>query len=373
METIKERMQRMKTSSKMGANDEENTKTDIDIVAKNNTNITETLTCNSFDKFAMTAQMREDLKNMIYVIDGLFVEGYHTYVYGASGSGKTTILLSLCFEMVELGYTVYFFYLDGEQFSASKVSEEIDKRNMQDNYKILTDGTMPEYVEILNGFVNKKEPLNKTVFILDTFKFLSTDVNNKNANKKAMHFIKDICKLGATFISLGHTNKDGKNQSGTAEIEQDSDALLKIDSSEAMDDENNIVSTIQQGGRCRCVITPRTFEFVGGSPLSVTSKSEVVDVESQKQLSMQRKTDALFIAEVKKLLYNGGEKTQKDLLVLLADFNLGTTKKRTKLNFYIGIEWEEKKGEKNSSIYFLKDDFIKEWNHAGIEPSLIDL
>lgn len=364
------------------ADDEKSTqKNDListDIIAKNNVKPI----CEALNKFAMTAEMRERIKNMKYVIDGLFVEGYHTYVYGASGSGKTTILLNLCFEMVEKGYTVIFLYLDGELFSASKVSEEIDKRQIQDNYKILTDGTMPEYVEILKGIINKKEALYKTVFILDTFKFLSTDVNNKNANKDAMHFIKDICKTGATFISLGHTNKDGKNQSGTAEIEQDSDALLKIDSLEAIEEDNKIISTIKQGGRCRCTITPRTFEFTGGSPLSVISKNEIVDVESQRQLSIQRKSDAIFITEVKKLLFNGGEKTQKDLLKLLEDFNLGITKKRNKLNLYIGIEWEEKKGEKNSSIYFLKDDFKKQWADAGInktdkeeqkEPSLIDL
>lgn len=180
-----------------------------------------------------------------------------------------------------------------------------------------------------------------------------------------MHFIKDVCKLGATFISLGHTNKDGKNQSGTAEIEQDSDALLKIDSIGSIEDESTIISTIQKGGRCRCTITKRTFEFEGGNPLSVVNSDKTIDIEEQKTLLNMQKEDASFISEVKTILYNGGEKSQKDLLLMLEDFNMGNTKKRNKLKYYIGTQWEEKKGDKNASIYFLKDDFMKQWADAN--------
>lgn len=348
-------------------------KKDTQIIAENSLNL--------FDKFAMTKQKREELKNMKYVIDGLFVEGYHSYLFGASGSGKTTILLNLCFEIVGRGYTVYFFYLDGELFSASKVSEKIESEDFQDKYRILTDGTMQNYSEILQKLIDAKEPLQKTVFVLDTFKFLSADVNNKNANKDAMHFIKNVCKLGATFISLGHTNKDGKKQSGTAEIEQDSDALLQIDSTGSIEDDSKIISTIKKGGRCRCTITSRSFEFVGGYPLSVVSLDSPLDIEGQKALIEIEQNDVSFIIEVQRLLYDGGEKSQKDLLKMLEDFGIGKNKMMKMLKFYTGKKWEEKKGDNNASIYFLKDDFLKQWANAGqkilideeqIEPSLFD-
>lgn len=334
---------------------------DTQIIAKSYENNIDLL----FKQYAMTTQRIKELREMKYVIDGLFVDGYHSYLYGASGSGKTTIMLNLCFEMVERGYTVYFFYLDGELFSASRVKEEIDRRGISDKYFLLTEGTMLDYSNILQALIGKKESLANTVFILDTFKFLSEDVNHKNANKKAMHFIKDVCKLGATFISLGHTNKDGKNQSGTAEIEQDSDALLKIDSTVAMDDDTTIISTIQKGGRCRCNITKKTFEFEGGNPLSVAYSDKDIDVQEQSELQRIKNADMGFIIEVKRILFNGGEKTQTQLLEVLNDFDMGKTKKISKLKFYIGKEWEEKKGEKNASIYFLKDDFMKQWREAG--------
>lgn len=307
-----------------------------------------------FSQYAMTREKREMLSQMKYVTDGLFVEGYHTYLYGASGSGKTTILLNLCFEIVARGYTVYFFYLDGELFSASKVSEKIDNENLQDKYQILTDGTMQDYMEILQKLIDKKESLRNTVFILDTFKFLSDDVNNKNANKKAMHFIKDVCNLGATFISLGHTNKDGKNQSGTAEIEQDSDALLRIDS---IENSSKIISTIQKGGRCRCTIEERSFEFECGNPLSVASLKQAVDVEGIKLSEMKEREDFEFINQVLKLLLDG-EKSQSNLLEEMKDFGIGKNKMMKKLKSYIGKKWGEKKGDKNASIYFLIDDII---------------
>jgi archaellum biogenesis ATPase FlaH len=331
-------------------------------ITKNDTQIIAENSLNPFSKFAMTAQKAKELKNMRYVIDGLFVEGYHTYLYGASGSGKTTLLLNLGFEMVNRGYSVYFFYLDGDLFSASKISEEIDKRQIQDKYSILVEGTMQDYLLILQSLIDKREHLQKTVFILDTFKFLSDDVNNKNSNKKAMHFIKDVCKLGATFITLGHTNKDGKNQSGTAEIEQDSDALLKIDS---INEDSTTISTIQKGGRCRCTIKQRTYEFQGGDPLSVVNSDVTIDIEEQKELRIQEQNDESFICEVKNILSKYGEQSQKDLLEKLDDFDMGKTKKRQKLKHYTGIQWEEKKGDKNASMYFLKNDLMKQWDDAN--------
>lgn len=322
-------------------------------------------------KFSLTKEKREKLRNMKYVIDGLFVEGYHSYVYGQAGAGKTTILLNLGFEMVAKGYKVFFFYLDGELFSASKVSEEIDARGATDSYHILTDGTMGEYQAIMQELIDKKEDLSNTVFILDSFKYFSEDLNNKNANKKAMHFIKDVCKLGVTFISLGHTNKDGKKESGTAEIEQDSDAVLRIDSSASLDGSTNI-STIKKGGRCRCEIKEASFEFVGGDPLQVYKQDEVIDVEAALKKQEERYKDLDLINEVKLLLYNGGEKTQSELLELLKDCGVGKNSIIKRLKRYIGTEWNEKKGEKNASIYFLNDDLMQQWRQLGESDPIIE-
>lgn len=323
---------------------------DNDIIAKEKEGLF------AFNKFTMTKEKREELKQMKYTIDGLIVEKYHTYILGKAGSGKTTVMLNLGFQMVEKGYTVYFFYLDGELSQASKIDEAIEQGQMKDKYHLLVDGTMADYEKILKGLIKTKTDLSKTVFILDTFKFLTADINNKNANKTAMHLIKGVTKLGGTFISLGHTNKDGENFSGTAEIEQDSDAVLRIDASF---NDSLIYATIKKAGRCRCDIKAKSFTFVGGNALSVTQLDEVMDIESENQKQEAENKDKFFIDETKRILRLNPSMLQKDLLIQL-DESIGISKSQItkKLKMYDGKHWDrvQAKEASNGYNYTVKDE-----------------
>lgn len=306
-----------------------------------------------FNKFKMTKTRREELKNMKYVIDGLIVENYHTYLMGNAGAGKTTILLHLCFEMVQKGYKVYYFYLDGALNTASKVDEEIERLEIEDNFNLLVDGTMNDYKDILEKFIATKSNLDKTVFILDTFKFLSADVNHKNANKEAMHLIKEVCKLGATFISLGHTNKDGAKFSGTAEIEQDSDGVLRID---GIDEANNqTVSTIKKGGRCRFDVKETSFTFRKGNILSVEKLDEVVDTENQLKQKETEKNDKFVIDEIKRVLRVNPNILQKDIIPKVMENTAVSKNKILKiLNSYVEIHWKRTQSKEATNGYEYK-------------------
>jgi predicted ATP-dependent serine protease len=306
-----------------------------------------------FDKFKMTKKRREELKNMKFVIDGLIVENYHTYLMGNAGSGKTTILLHLCFEMVKKGYKVFYFYLDGALNTASKVDEEIERLEIESNFNLLVDGTMKDYKEILEKFISTKSNFDKTVFILDTFKFLSADVNHKNANKDAMHLIKEVCKLGATFISLGHTNKDGERYSGTAEIEQDSDGVLRID---GIDEANNqTVSTIKKGGRCRFDVKETSFTFRKGNILSVEKLDEVVDTENQLKQKETEKNDKFIIDEIKRVLRLNPNILQKDIIPTVIENTTVSKNKILKiLNTYVDIHWKRTQSKEALNGYEYK-------------------
>lgn len=306
-----------------------------------------------FNKFKMTKKRREELKNMKYVIDGLIVENYHTYLMGNAGAGKTTILLHLCFEMVQKGYKVFYFYLDGALNTASKVDEEIERLEIESNFNLLIDGTINDYKEILEKFISTKNNLDKTVFILDTFKYLSADVNHKNANKDAMHLIKEVCKLGATFISLGHTNKDGVKFSGTAEIEQDSDGVLRID---GIDKENNqTVSTIKKGGRCRFDVKETSFTFKKGNILSVEKLDEVVDTENQLKQKETEKNNKFVIDEIKRVLRLNPNILQKDIISNVTEYT-GISKSRVIkiLNFYVDKHWKRTQSKEATNGYEYK-------------------
>jgi predicted ATP-dependent serine protease len=331
---------------------------------------------NLFDRFQMTKQRREELKNMKYVINGLIVENYHTYLMGNAGAGKTTIMLHLCFEMVEKGYKIIYFYLDGALNTASKVGAEIERLNIENDFKLLVDGTMNDYKEILQSFISTKTRLDKTVFVLDTFKFLSADINHKNANKDAMHLIKEVCKLGATFVSLGHTNKDGVKFSGTAEIEQDSDGVLKIDGYE---DNTTTTSTIKKGGRCRYEVKEVSYKFERGDVLSVTKLDDVFDAESKiKELELLEK-DKYLISEVKRVLRLNPNMLQKDII---QEVNEATAESKNKiikiLNTYLDKHWSKTQSKEALNGYEYKvidtdfDKLIENLQNNLQKPQKVD-
>jgi hypothetical protein len=128
-----------------------------------------------------------------------------------------------------------------------------------ERFSLFSNQTVVDMKSFYSEYLNNELRLDNTIIVLDTFKFLSNDINGKNSNKEAMHYIKSIIRLGAAWVSIGHTNKDGKSQSGTAEIEQDSDALLRIDK---VLDGNKAIANIKNGGRVRWGETNITIQTV---------------------------------------------------------------------------------------------------------------
>jgi archaellum biogenesis ATPase FlaH len=310
-----------------------------------------------FKKFQFTDEKIKEYKNMNYVKNNLFAEGRHIYLFGPAGSGKTTVLLHLAFEMVDNGYIVIYFYLDGEMSSSAKVSEEINKRGIEDKYQLLADGTMSDYFSILEDLIKQQIPLNKYIFILDTFKFFTRNINDKNSNKEAMHFIKELQKLGATFISLGHTNKDKKNESGTAEIEQDSDGVLRIDS---MEDKGKIISTVKKAGRCRWDVVPISFEFIAGDVSSVVEIDNDIDIESEVIRKDEEQKDKFLIIEVQRILrINGALNTTLLTKRIKENIGLGGNAVLAKLHLYADVYWKKEAVKNSTAIEYTLIDTIQ--------------
>jgi hypothetical protein len=235
---------------------------------------------------------------------------------------------------------------------AKNAMESFIALGLQERITITDTGTVADYINTLAQCIIDKVDLSDTFFIFDTFKYLTSDINNKNANKNAMALIKKLCHVtGATFLSLGHTNKDGEKQSGTAEIEQDSDAIFRIDS---MTDSDPATSTIMPAGRCRLDPIEQTFQFTRGNISSVTRLDNPIDIEALTYAKETRATDIALIIEVKSILTKGVEKTQSEMLELLNDFKIGRQTLMKKLKYYAEQgEWSVKKGASNATIYFI--------------------
>jgi phage/plasmid primase-like uncharacterized protein len=183
-------------------------------------------------------------------IDGIALQAHHSYIFGASGSFKTTFLTALCIKAVikNPNLKVHYWGFDVSPPYVEAVVRLCKELSIENQFFLFDTQTAEDLKSHYQDYLSENIRLDDVIVVLDTYKFLSADVNTKNANKDAMHFIKNIIKLGAAWISIGHTNKDGQKQSGTAEIEQDSDGLLKI---ESYIDGKKGLANIVKGGRCR--------------------------------------------------------------------------------------------------------------------------
>lgn len=303
----------------------------------------------------MNKQERERALNMTFFVERLIPSGFHLVLYGAAGSGKTTVMLHLCEQIVKQhpDTEIFYLYLDGQLGMAAAYEEHLEESGIAERYNIITEGNADENLTLIEEMVKTKEvDPSKLVVVLDTLKFLNRNILSKDANAGAMHRIKALTNKGVTFITLHHTNKDGENFAGTAEIEQDSDALLKI---ETVDGEApySKISTINEGGRVRFFLKPRSFSFTQGDPTSAKMLENTVDADR----IAREKEDARLISIIKGLLNIKGELTKTDLENYLKeddDFDC-TDKERKRILFtYTDKHWERRKGGERNHIHYYK-------------------
>ncbi len=304
-------------------------------------------------KMRMSKEERERALHMVFLIDGLIPRGYHIVLFGNAGSGKTTVMLHLCMQML-LGNPkteIYFFYLDGQLGMAANYENYLEERGLYERFNILTSVELEHALTLLEQAVSRGEcKPEDIVVVLDTLKYLNPNIINKDANVKAMQRIKRLTKLGITFISLHHTNKDGENFAGTADIEQDGDAILKIVTAPG-DTPHSMVSTIQEGGRVRYLMEPRTYSFTKGDPISVKELDEVL--EPEKILQLEKDSHAIGI--IKGILNLSGELTKTQLEEMLKeddDFDYGEKERKRILKAYKDIHWKIRKGGEMNRNHF---------------------
>ncbi len=302
-------------------------------------------------KKKMTKSEKEKALTMFFLIPGLIPSGFHIILYGAAGSGKTTVVLFLMREILlnNKDVEVYYLYLDGQISMAATYEDYIEGEELSNRYNILTGGTADELLIDIEALVEESENPSNIVIVLDTFKYLNTDTLNKSGNAKALHRIKALTNKGVTFITLHHTNKDGENYAGTAEIEQDSDALLKIETTDGVG-EHEKISTIIEGGRVRYFMEPMSFTFTRGMPSSVEILTDKVDTS----LIQEEKKDIHIILIIKGVLTKQGSitKTNLEKLVKEDDGYDGSDKELKKiLQKYLNKHWGIKKSGDRSHVH----------------------
>ena len=301
----------------------------------------------------MSTEERNRALNMRFFIPKLIPCGYHIVIFGPAGSGKTTVALHLAYQILchNENVEIFFLYLDGELGMAARFEVFLEEKGMQDKLNILTSLNLNETLNLIEEVVHQgeKRPEEVVVF-LDTLKYLNPNINNKDSNIKAMQRIRKLTRLGITFISLHHTNKDKKEFAGTADIEQDGDALLKITTAPG-DEPHTRISTIEEGGRVRYLMEPRSYTFLQGDPTSVLELDEVIDPEKVEQL----KKDSGAINLIKGLLNLKGELSKTELEEFLKeddDFDYSEKERKRILKAYVGVHWKVRKDGNRRQFHY---------------------
>ena len=305
---------------------------------------------NQLKALKMSKEQREKALNERFLIDGFLPVGYHIIVYGAAGSGKTSIVLKVLADMLEENQdiSVFYMYIDGQLGMSSKFEDYLERATLDDRYTIMTNESVETMLALVEDMLMTHPHPDKLVFVLDTLKHLTPDLNNKGANAKAMHRIRKIVQKGATFLTLHHTNKDGENFSGTAEVEQDSDAVLKIETTDGAE-EHQKISTIKEGGRVRFYFKQCSFQFTKGDPVSVTRLDDTVDVGGLTKMN----EDKHLIGGIKAFLRLKGSSTRLELETAIKeddDFDYSTRDIKNVISKYIDTHWKLRKtGERNTT------------------------
>ncbi len=313
----------------------------------------------------MTKNDRVRALNMKFLIDGLIPSGYHIVLYGAAGSGKTTVALYLC-EQILLNHhdaEVFYLFLDGQLAMAAKYEDYLEDKELSERYNIIIEGNADENLTLIENMIKDNELyLINLIIVIDTLKFLNQNILSKSANARVMHRIKALTNKGATFISLHHTNKDGENFAGTAEIEQDSDALLKIETTDG-DNPQMKISTIKEGGRVRFFFESKSFKFYQGDPSTV----EMLDTSIDAEALSQEKKDTQYVTIIKAILNIEQEITRSVLDKYLKeddDFDCSNKERDRILKTYKDVHWKVRKGgERNRYHYYSVIDVV----HNSIE------
>jgi len=209
------------------------------------------------DKAKVVASKMSKSLNMAF---GIIYEGTLNNLFAKSGAGKTkiTVILMLYIAKKYPDKLIYYFAPDISNDDITEINTLVDTESV-DNFILDQDSTGSEFMTMMEEY-GKTDGVEYIVFIVDTLKKI-VSVNNKDAMSKTMGTLRQIVSRGATGILIGHTNKDGEEMSGTAEVEQDVDNVLTIDFKYIGEDKMQATILPAPDKRCRSRIGHLTLEM----------------------------------------------------------------------------------------------------------------
>jgi hypothetical protein len=244
----------------------------------------------------------ENAKPTRMLYGGVIAEAQHMLFYANGGAMKTTLASWMVADILKRHpeKSCMMFQFDAENEQINGIVEYVYKTaGVGEQFVLHKDLNKDDFQEYFEELVENGIDLKELILVIDTYKFISDNVNDKNANKKAMHFLKSITRLGATIITIAHTNKDGAEVSGTAEMLQDSDAMfvVRADNADVEKDGRSFKQfkiTISPAGRSR--FSSREVGFVTDAEVSL-KKDEDGHIQSDNRLFMRSALENMSVMD----------------------------------------------------------------------------
>ncbi len=281
-------------------------------------------------------ELEERIDRKFYV-PGVIQEKTHVVLFGNSGTGKTTIGFFLMKKILDEnpGVKIMYFLLDGADLIAYNARNFIPN----DRLTIIMNENAQDILNDINSEVKARVDLRGTIYVFDTYKKFQNDVNSKKANTQHLDLIRKVTALGATCISIAHTNKDGGTFSGNAEIEQDTDGVIRFDRLADLEREGMMTVSLTAGARVRWKFEECSFRMPQYDP-------DPARVESINYLNINKwkdeSNDMAAIDAIKEVIENSGEKgiVQGELIKKVSEENgIGRNTAGEKAKQYAGRHW----------------------------------
>ncbi|MDT0581439.1 AAA family ATPase [Brumicola blandensis] len=335
----------------------------------------------SFSLNGSSSEMRQQMLDDKFVLNGIAILGQATALYAKPNSGKTLLTIHLICEGIksgELNAEDVFYVNADDNFKGIVTKLEIAEKY---KFNMLAPGfngfNVNEFSQYMDAMIRIDQCQGK-VIILDTLKKF-TNIMDKKVSSDFGKVMRGFVSKGGTMILLAHTNKNRDNDgkvvfSGTSDIVDDVDCAYTIDVTEGSDGlyKTVVFENIKSRGD---VEQDAAFKYLnkvtnadGGYSALLTSVSRVSEQQAQLAKSLvqiQERLDknASIIDAIKEAL-ESGEMPKTDLIETAHRLS-GVSKERVTraLNAHTGKDWtkghrwSKRKGEKHSYLYRLITDY----------------
>ncbi|WP_293008138.1 hypothetical protein [Nitrosomonas sp.] len=322
-----------------------------------------------FDVTGNVDDMRQRMKDDVFVMDGIALLGQITALYASPNTGKTLLTIKMLIDSVKEGRIngedIYYINADDTCKGIITKVDIIKSHKINMIVPDHKDFKAKDFVKYLNQLI-KDDTASGVIVVLDTLKKFS-DLMDKRSSSQFMTAARSFVSHGGTLIMLAHTNKrrDADNKliaGGTSDVIDDADCAYIIDAKPpGLGDTRKTVifENIKSRGN---VERELCFSYSIQQNQTYASLLDSVEKHSQSDLDATRKEieatkalekDSLVIEIIEEIINNGTTKKTDLVKEVNATGGGSQSKVRIILDRYTGKRWGVLTDSHNTKTYHL--------------------